>query len=168
MKLSEIPTIKEEGEVADLPEGSIIRIPDGSVCKVFFNDEEAKNNLILLSNGTKGKAQYIQKMPKKRKDWSHRDGRAFLKIKIKSMSAEQRITHMEERKTPSLSRYLELYNHRMKLRVLLRAAFVAYDIIRGRPVSDTKASFSIDGPQIFTESVFGVTRRTVPPWNSFS
>lgn len=129
MKKSDLPTIKTQEEVDEAPAGSIVNFvsaehPDGVVCRVTDCGGDGKIASPFVNR--------ISRKVKKDRNFVHKDGRALLRIKIKSMGEEQRIIRHEEQRTPSLSRYLELYRHRMRLRLKIRAALLAYAFVRGR------------------------------------
>lgn len=136
---SDLPTVSSREELDAMPHGSVVIYREGEaeqVCRVQPSKALPNCNDLVPLRMTKRQSRKV----KKRSDYRHRDGRALLKIKLKSMAAEQAIIKKEERRTPSLARYIELRDHRLALRKKIRAAHLAYNVIRGRLMKEADST----------------------------
>jgi len=134
MKLKELTSnaLHDSSFVPDELVGQHVSIPDRTSSLNVYRVNEDKSLTEVLPKNKKRRV-------KKRVDFQHRDKRALLKIKIKSLDAEMRIIRLEEQKTPSLSRYIELRAHRKALGQKSRAAQLALAFIRGRRIEQVES-----------------------------
>ena len=124
MKLEEIPQIGAQDDIQGVEVGTVVRIrpdgenPDGCIMRVIGNVETGKRELRLC------KSHKRRRRGLRKREFTHQDRRADVKLAIKNLAAEQVHLWQAMQQTPSISRYRRYYQAKMHNRQTLHESRV--------------------------------------------